>query len=550
MMMPPSIVLIESQQPDNTAIGSGFIVHHADAATYVVTCAHVVRDVGGPEQIKVAALAATVVAIGEDNGLDLAVLRVARLANRAALSLRTTSAPGQSVQIEGHYKYIAYRPLEAIAGRLARSFLLSDSRHEHYAPAWYISIDDQSKLLAGYSGSPVRDDATGEVLGVVITHDGDQQGRAISIEALRHIWPELPPKLLGIAPDAQEDTMQASIKPQPAQPETLPGVSVYLAAHPLLRGLAGSLPGEHTIDWARDFLDTDPSPALWERQLIPDLERLQGVFRSENKWLIRLRARARNSAGLVFGHVFNQRAGFHIHYTDKDGDMWRTDAPNITRSPLMRIDTSQNLSTRALVLEVAVTQGPSSVTEPVDHWLQNAAGALPAGKQSDAAIRQQLTAYFSDSELRDLCFDLHINYEDLPGLARSDKARELISYVARHNQSAVLLDYCRKLRPHVKWDADALPGLVSPMQAGIRKRILLAFEHETRNITPAEGAAIARQICGLVSAEGRHDSTVHLFGALPMGIALLVGWGLKAERTIQSYELNSQKYQPTCLLKT
>lgn len=66
-------------------------------------------------------------------------------------------------------------------------------------------------------------------------------------------------------------------------------------------------------------------------------------------------------------------------------------------------------------------------------------------------VRQLLVDTFSDSELRNLCFDIEIDYESLPGQGKADKARELLAHVKRHKQEDKLLAECRKLRPHVDW---------------------------------------------------------------------------------------------------
>lgn len=68
-------------------------------------------------------------------------------------------------------------------------------------------------------------------------------------------------------------------------------------------------------------------------------------------------------------------------------------------------------------------------------------------------FRELLTNLFSDGELRNLCFDLGIDYESLPGGGKADKARELIAYAQRHRQIDQLLNECRRLRPHADWDA-------------------------------------------------------------------------------------------------
>jgi len=66
-------------------------------------------------------------------------------------------------------------------------------------------------------------------------------------------------------------------------------------------------------------------------------------------------------------------------------------------------------------------------------------------------LQQTIQRYFNTSELRSLCFDLGIEYEDLSGENRSDKVRELITYAERHGRTHELIMLCRRLRPHVDW---------------------------------------------------------------------------------------------------
>lgn len=63
------------------------------------------------------------------------------------------------------------------------------------------------------------------------------------------------------------------------------------------------------------------------------------------------------------------------------------------------------------------------------------------------ALRQVLAERFSDEELRDLAFDLGIDYEDLPGATRSGKARELITYTERRGRLDDLVAAVGRLRP-------------------------------------------------------------------------------------------------------
>jgi len=66
-------------------------------------------------------------------------------------------------------------------------------------------------------------------------------------------------------------------------------------------------------------------------------------------------------------------------------------------------------------------------------------------------LRQVLTTYFNDSELRDLCFfELRIDYDGLRGEGKEAKIRELIAYCERHGRIPELLDTCKQLRPNVR----------------------------------------------------------------------------------------------------
>jgi hypothetical protein len=66
-------------------------------------------------------------------------------------------------------------------------------------------------------------------------------------------------------------------------------------------------------------------------------------------------------------------------------------------------------------------------------------------------IKNLLYSYFNESELRDLAFDLNVDYDDLIGQTRQDKARELIMYFERHRPGGIqtLAEYIRSRRPQI-----------------------------------------------------------------------------------------------------
>lgn len=71
-------------------------------------------------------------------------------------------------------------------------------------------------------------------------------------------------------------------------------------------------------------------------------------------------------------------------------------------------------------------------------------------------LLRALIDLFSEQDLRDLCFDLRVDYENLPGQSKKDKARELIIFFDRRRRINVLLTVFIEHRPHIAFDAITL----------------------------------------------------------------------------------------------
>ncbi len=68
-----------------------------------------------------------------------------------------------------------------------------------------------------------------------------------------------------------------------------------------------------------------------------------------------------------------------------------------------------------------------------------------------AKLRQQTTSSLSIEELRSLCFDLEIDYENLPGEGKEAKVREMIALMQRDNKIPSLIDHLSEIRPNIQW---------------------------------------------------------------------------------------------------
>jgi hypothetical protein len=66
-------------------------------------------------------------------------------------------------------------------------------------------------------------------------------------------------------------------------------------------------------------------------------------------------------------------------------------------------------------------------------------------------LRQGITDAFSLEELRTLCSDLGVDYDNLGGEGKEAKARELVSFLNRRGELSLLVEYCLSKRPAYPW---------------------------------------------------------------------------------------------------
>ena len=189
-----SVALITSQDGKINRFGTGFIIRQVRGTTYLLTCAHVVEDVGGENKVKVDGADASVVASGKEIGLDLAMLKVDGLLQRSAFNWRLGSEMGNTFKTIGFQSFgkdVSGKELnriQALRGSLGEPGGLQSRQGSDRIKAWELRIADNYSLQPGYSGSPVIDEATGKVIAVVSHRQGDKSGLAISIEELNKIW--------------------------------------------------------------------------------------------------------------------------------------------------------------------------------------------------------------------------------------------------------------------------------------------------------------------------------------------------------------------------
>lgn len=78
-------------------------------------------------------------------------------------------------------------------------------------------------------------------------------------------------------------------------------------------------------------------------------------------------------------------------------------------------------------------------------------------------LREILVKNFSIGELKDLAFNLGVDYEIIEGDGKGNKAREIIRYFKRRGELQVLFEYCLINRPNAKW-WDSQENIISSIQ--------------------------------------------------------------------------------------
>lgn len=68
------------------------------------------------------------------------------------------------------------------------------------------------------------------------------------------------------------------------------------------------------------------------------------------------------------------------------------------------------------------------------------------------ALRKALVQYFDLEEIKTLCFDMGVDYDDFPGDTKSSKARSLITYCERRSLLDELQKSCQASRPSFSWE--------------------------------------------------------------------------------------------------
>ena len=85
-------------------------------------------------------------------------------------------------------------------------------------------------------------------------------------------------------------------------------------------------------------------------------------------------------------------------------------------------------------------------------------------------LRYALMEYFNDAELRGLCFDIGLEYENISAEGKINTVIEMIDYGLRTGTIANLVELCEQQRPNVPWQTISLGARQATQQVRIPRR--------------------------------------------------------------------------------
>jgi len=169
---------------DGRIWGTGFFI---SPEGHLLTCAHVVEDAGGWEQVRVNGQPVRLVYLGDRTQDDFAILQVSDYQGQA-VSLSLTFAPMNRFLSIG-YGRPDFPEGASIDGTITD---LNPQANFGNLPMLRLRIKaDAQRVQGGYSGSPVFDADSQRVIGLIAAFDYTEGALAVPLATVREKWSSL-----------------------------------------------------------------------------------------------------------------------------------------------------------------------------------------------------------------------------------------------------------------------------------------------------------------------------------------------------------------------
>lgn len=97
--------------------------------------------------------------------------------------------------------------------------------------------------------------------------------------------------------------------------------------------------------------------------------------------------------------------------------------------------------------------------------------------QRPTSLPDQISQHFNLEELRALCYDLAIDYENVRGETKEAKALALVVYCARQGRLEQLLTYCQGKRPFLIWTFEQVTNPTDQISQQYRQHLIARYQY-------------------------------------------------------------------------
>ncbi len=187
--MKASTFLIKSTK--NKSFGTAFCIDSNEEGSFLLTAAHVITSCD-KEALEVEHKKAKLIAIGEEKGIDLAVIFVKDLMAEPLKLNKFLLHEGMEFLVEGVKAHLQNHKLENLTGKIKKKSRLKTQYKE--LDIYELTFNVNDNIERGYSGSAIV--SQGYVFAVVVSRYNDSHADAIPITYLEDVWKEMPMELL------------------------------------------------------------------------------------------------------------------------------------------------------------------------------------------------------------------------------------------------------------------------------------------------------------------------------------------------------------------
>ncbi|MCG6135778.1 MAG: AAA-like domain-containing protein [Nostoc sp. LLA-1] len=170
--------------PEDIIRGTGFFI---SSTGHLLTCAHVVEDADGWENVRINGQKVELVYLGNSSHDDFAVLQLPGYQGEAA-PLLLTFEPGKQ------FRSIGYGRLDFPQGGTIEGSITDANPHADFNNLCMLRLRvmaDSQQIIGGYSGSPVFDTEAQAVVGIIAAYDNTQGGLAVPLQTVQKNWWDL-----------------------------------------------------------------------------------------------------------------------------------------------------------------------------------------------------------------------------------------------------------------------------------------------------------------------------------------------------------------------